>query len=217
MANRTLYFPKLKRRAKYSIFTSYRQYRQEIREDCQGRCVYCDVHENEIGGQEFMTLDHFRPKDKYTGLQHDPTNLLWSCTICNSSKANCWPAYGSTKTHVKRRGFVDPFSEDLHGYFDVAADGSLIALKHPSTFMINRLKLNRTGAKRVRAKRRVTYEERELRIAYLVRALTHVDNLLDRCSDLPEDFEADLQAHREELCRLLELAQADPTPDFTLR
>src|SRR6266487_2045748 len=107
-----LYFPRLRRRATYSAFRKYNEYRQEIRIDCQGRCVYCDAHENEIGGIEFMTLDHFKPKDKYTHLKNKPANLLWSCYICNHSKGSLWPAYGTLLNMISGNGFVDPFQED---------------------------------------------------------------------------------------------------------
>ncbi len=69
-----LFFPLLKRRKQYktkrdgNYYANYNEYRQEIREDCLGRCVYCDRHENEIGGSESMKLDHFRPEKHFTHL-----------------------------------------------------------------------------------------------------------------------------------------------------
>ena len=95
-----LFFPKLNRRDNYKTkqngeyYASYSEYRQEIREDCLGRCVYCDIHENENGGKENMQLDHFRPNEKYDDYQYinHPNNLHWSCGGCNRLKTDEWPS-----------------------------------------------------------------------------------------------------------------------------
>ena len=77
-----LFFPKLRRRKQYrtnrdgEYYANYQEYKQEIRQDCLGRCVYCDCHENELSGQTGMDIDHFRPKAKFPKLD---TKV---CTIC---------------------------------------------------------------------------------------------------------------------------------------
>jgi 5-methylcytosine-specific restriction endonuclease McrA len=84
MANEPLFFPRLSRRGEYrrtrsgGYYADYSEYKQEIREDCLGRCVYCDTHENETGGAESMELDHFRPKKypEYANLINNPHNLV---------------------------------------------------------------------------------------------------------------------------------------------
>ena len=54
-----LFFPNLRRREQYrtnsngEYYANYQEYKQEIRKDCLGRCVYCDLHENELGGNEY--------------------------------------------------------------------------------------------------------------------------------------------------------------------
>jgi 5-methylcytosine-specific restriction endonuclease McrA len=90
-----LFFPRLQRRSNYSVkrtgdFYEYSHYKQEIREDCLGRCVYCDSHENEVGGHECMELDHFKPKkyDEHKHLINHPSNLVWSCRGCNRLKTS---------------------------------------------------------------------------------------------------------------------------------
>jgi len=216
MANRLLYFPKLIRRRAYSVFSSYREYKLEIREDCQGRCVYCDLHENELGGMEHMTLDHFRPRSLYTKLEHEPTNLVWSCRICNERKGNVWPAIGTKHTFVIHGGFVDPFMEDLHEYFDVTKEGALIARKHPAKFMIRQMKLNRAGARASRKKRRLEYENREESLQFLAHAIRQLDNALDH-PDLPEGLQAALRSQRDEFSRMHDKVLADTRPDFMLR
>ncbi len=195
MSCKFLYFPPLKRRAKYSAYRHYKDYRQEIRADCLGRCVYCDAHENEIGGVENMTLDHFRPRDKYSHLEHEPTNLLWACHKCNEFKKNLWPAYGTSHTVVGNKGFIDPFKENLQDYFDILPDGQLEALKTPASYMIKILKLNRTGAKKVREKRNKTYESAEKYKVFLIESIKRVNNWLSRDS-LPEEDRKELFQHK---------------------
>ncbi|WP_224394467.1 hypothetical protein, partial [Klebsiella michiganensis] len=65
-----------------------------ISKDCQFRCVYCDAHVDECGGEHF-SLDHFRPMDvfldKFNGvLKVHPFNLHLSCQKCNVLKTNDW-------------------------------------------------------------------------------------------------------------------------------
>jgi len=145
-------FPVLKRRKSYTKKSRYNQYRKEIREDCQYRCVYCDVHEDEIGGEVVMTLDHFRPKNypQFKNLENNPLNLLWSCGTCNHHKDNDWPAYGSNSTFVGEKGYIDPFQVDRSEYFGINNDGNLLPLKHPAKYMIDTLDLNREFLRKVR-------------------------------------------------------------------
>jgi len=161
MAHQSLHFPELTRRPKYERRADYREYRQDIRVDCQGRCVYCDAHENELGGKEKMTIDHFRPKSRFSRLKHDPHNLVWACSICNGYKEDDWPAFGTPHTCVNSKGFIDPFVEKLCEYFDVLPDGSLQAIKDPALYLIDKLKLNRTGSKKIRENRNKRYERKQ--------------------------------------------------------
>jgi hypothetical protein len=178
MTYQSLYFPKLTRRPRYERRAHYKHYRQDIRVDCQGRCVYCDAHENELGGQENMTIDHFRPINHFSHLEHNPFNLVWSCSRCNGYKQNYWPALGTLHTIVHGRGFIDPFIENQSEYFEVLPDGSLKAIKDPARYLINTLKLNRTGAKRIRENRNKKYERKQETEAYLIRVKKEIDILL---------------------------------------
>lgn len=160
MTFRSLFLPHLTRRLNYPHYRKYSQYREEIRQDCKGRCVYCDVHENELGGADQMTIDHFRPKsiDEFKHLQHEPTNLVWACRICNENKQSKWPAIGTSQTYVKDQGFIDPFIEDRNLFFDVTITGEFVALANPARWMIARLRLNRSNVQRIRRKRIESYK-----------------------------------------------------------
>lgn len=169
MSYDTLFFPVLRRRSPYVSYRKYSDYKQQIREDCQGRCVYCDLHENELGGREYMTLDHFRPKSfpEYKSLENDPTNLVWSCQKCNNYKDSHWPAIGTPHTYVNDQGFLDPFAVDRKDYVAVDRNGQLQPKKDPAAWMINTLLLNRTGVTKTRQKRISNYELQHELIRYL--------------------------------------------------
>lgn len=158
MQNESLFFPLLSRRKQYTktrngrYYADYTMYKQEIREDCLGRCVYCDSHENETGGAESMDLDHFRPKKyaEFAHLTNDPHNLLWACRGCNRLKGPHWPALGTPHTAKGKEGFIDPFAHNRLDYLKVLLSGDLVAIKPPADYQIKLLSLNRPSKTRLR-------------------------------------------------------------------
>lgn len=159
MATKPVHLPVLHRRSRYSNHKKYRDYREEIQEDCQHRCVYCDIHELEAGGAKNMTLDHFRPRKLYPNLVNDPSNLLWSCSPCNGLKGNDWPAGANNGTTINGGyGYIDPFAIDRKDYFQIGDDGRFIPLKDPAQWMIDWLALNRPFLRYVRHRRDLVYE-----------------------------------------------------------
>ena len=158
------FFGVLVRRSKYSCradgtnyaYAYFRAHFQtEIAEDCLFRCVYCDSHENEIGGRESMELDHFRPwsRSEFECLKDDPRNLNHACGHCNRLKSNKWPSADPNRSHDGLVGFIDPFQEPRQIYFEVGADGELIALRPPAEYLIRILTLNRPLLKLLRRRR----------------------------------------------------------------
>lgn len=169
MISNSLFFPHLKRRAAYRLtrngtyYADYNEYRQEIREDCLGRCIYCDCHENELAGQECMNLDHFRPKSiqAYAHLVNDPNNLVWTCFRCNRLKWNHWPAVDVDSTFLNDEGFIDPFTELRTEYFEIQECGKLKALKPPASYMIELLGLNSHTPRKRRERRFIVSKQLE--------------------------------------------------------
>lgn len=198
MSFKSIYFPKLKRRPQYSYYRRFNQYRQEIREDCQGRCIFCDTHENEVGGEEYMTLDHFRPKDKYADLKDQPTNLAWACSVCNNLKDNTWPAYGTPNTVIGNKGFIDPFQDNLNDYFDVQPDGEFKALQAPARWIIDTLTLNRSGVKKIRENRNNKYARKQQIKAFYSSAINDIDILLENTTISTSDRQL-LLVHKQNL------------------
>lgn len=184
MPSDLIYFPKLARRKNYSNYTRYGKYRLEIREDSQYRCVYCDIHELELGVDKEtrdhrMTLDHFRPKSLFSSLENDPKNLVLSCETCNGKKGDDWPAYGRAGTVDGGAGYIDAFSDDRLDYFEVRVDGSLKPLKPPAQYMIKVLMLNRPSAKRIRKRRRQLYESILALENFFDKEIENIKKLLD--------------------------------------
>jgi hypothetical protein len=154
------FYPKLVRRAKYLTknngkFYVYARYRDEIGEDCLRRCVYCDAHEEDVGGDSVMELDHFRPISftEFKHLTNDPQNLHYSCRSCNNLKREYWPARGTAKTYVGTDGFVDPFLVNRLDYFSCQSNGQIKAKTPPAAYMIGLLGLDRPFMRRLRQKR----------------------------------------------------------------
>lgn len=161
-----MYFPQLTRRKNYktkadgSFYSTYSEYGGEIAEDCQERCVYCDVLLNEIGG-EGMHIDHFKPQKHFPELESVPFNLVLACAKCNRLKSDWWPEKDRTSSSGKN-GFVDPFSNPMNSYYKVEANGSITALKDPSLYMINLMALNRPIRCRIRQARRLRAEAHKM-------------------------------------------------------
>ncbi len=116
------------------------------------RCVYCDSHQDTIGGPEAMQLDHFRPWNKGFGrektrhfahLVDEPTNLVHACGVCNRFKAARWPTEDIDLPHDHEKGWLDPFAEIRSDFLFVNANGSLVEGKPPGNYLIKTLRLNR--------------------------------------------------------------------------
>lgn len=158
MSSTARFFGALERREKYDLLSkqggtsSYTHYREVIAEDCRYRCVYCDSHQDTIGGPETMQLDHFRPWNRGFGpekvrhfahLVDDPKNLVHACSVCNRFKAARWPTEDPDVPHDDEKGWVDPFAEVRSDFLFVEANGSLVEGKPPGNYLIRTLRLNR--------------------------------------------------------------------------
>lgn len=179
-------FPQLKRRQSYknNAGHGYAVFKLEIREDCKNRCVYCDAHEDEIGGDGMFHLDHFRPQKYFPLLVSDPVNLLWVCCRCNLLKRDHWPAKiitGSNVTFIGEEGFIDPFLEDRNSFFCIDSSGKLIALQPPANFIIDRLALNRPFLRLNRRRRelvRLTLKQLEVMETTIIAKKRHFEDAL---------------------------------------
>jgi hypothetical protein len=197
-----IFYPIIKRRTDYSIksngeYYHYHHYRQEIREDCLMRCVYCDVQEAECGGDEIMELEHFRPQKHFARLSNDPNNLVYSCSGCNNLKSDYWPALdgGSDLTITEEgEGFLEPFIEDRNDYFHVMENGELVETKPPAKYMIILLALNRGTRRRIR-------EIRIQKIKLIEMVDTEIEEFESFCATnlFPDEQRKNLEKHSASL------------------
>lgn len=207
MPTKPLHFPKLNRRANYSPHKKYRDFRNEIQEDCLWRCVYCDAHEDETGGVKNMTLDHFRPKKLYPALEDLPTNLVWACIACNQLKGDDWPAHGTSDTVKGNDGYLDPFAVNRSDYFEIRDDGSLVPLHHPAPYMIGVLELNRSFLKLIRRKRIYFYKVMSELIKDYDLQIATVEGLLSTPT-ITDTYARELIQERDRLKKMLELIES---------
>jgi len=182
------FYPKLTRRAKYlgtpKVY-GYRKYREEISEDCQYRCVYCDMHQVDVGGEPTMELDHFRPESKFTYLVEEPTNLVYACRSCNRLKWHDWPAGESESCFCGEEGYLQPFDDDRSQYFQLGQNGEIVATQPPAAYVQRRLGLNRPLLKRLRLRAQLVVEARQ-QLTLLTR------DVEARLAAQPDSPEADL-------------------------
>ncbi|HIF9433908.1 TPA: hypothetical protein ACX6R6_002034 [Photobacterium damselae] len=177
----SLYFPALKRQKVeqyyksegefYATYNCQKNY-DNVAKDCQYRCVYCDVHVDECGGEKF-SLDHFRPQNIFGGkfggiLKIHPFNLHLSCQKCNVLKSDDWKGCKNTQdgaTYISKKGYIDRFQVDATDYFNVDSDGKITAANSsgPSEYMIGRLLLNRTNRVYTRKLREVTFKAQRIK------------------------------------------------------
>lgn len=165
-----MFFPKLKRRAEHEyhntlggFYADYRKNYKKVSEDCQHRCVYCDITVEESGGDE-MHLDHFRPQEHFEELSTHPYNLYLACPKCNILKTSDWPSSKRPQgpTFVGRIGYLDRFNHDCNIFLRVEKDGRIIATSGPTEYMIKKMHLNRPSRINVRRKRFIEQRKTQL-------------------------------------------------------
>ena len=87
------------------IDSHWREFRSELGERSDGMCWYCERRCDSAAevGDRAATLDHFRPRSRFTDLTYDWSNWVFSCRRCNEDYKNSnWP----------ENGYVDPATED---------------------------------------------------------------------------------------------------------
>lgn len=129
------------RRESPPFFADYAKYRGFLQRDFLYRCAYCERSEAYLGGGDFFTIDHFRPKHKFPDLANDYSNLYYSCSKCNGHKWKSWPS-----PDLERRGFgfADPCLEDMYiDHFEEGGSGTLTALTRCGEYTAQHIRLNR--------------------------------------------------------------------------
>ncbi len=71
-------------------YSNYRSYKPILRQEFDGRCVYCRLPDS-LKGEESFGVDHYRPKKHFPLLVTEYLNLFYACNRCNSRKGDFWP------------------------------------------------------------------------------------------------------------------------------
>jgi hypothetical protein len=121
---------------------AWHDWKQEIADHCNGRCIYCAISEARFGGIRNFHIEHYRPKKKFPKLENDIKNLYLACAICNVLKCDDWPA--EPKADHSVASYPDPAIANYNDFFKVskithAVDSHTVAGK----YLIERLLLNR--------------------------------------------------------------------------
>ena len=79
------------------VFRRYRTYKGYLRKEFARKCVYCRMPDGMKGWAQFG-VEHYRPKERFPGLECTYSNLYYCCNDCNSRKGEYWPSRGYEKT-----------------------------------------------------------------------------------------------------------------------
>lgn len=155
---------------------SYNDWKEQIANDCNKKCVYCSIGEQPWGGIDHYHIDHFRPKSKeeFKELLNVITNLYYACPICNRFKSDDWP---NDCDDLQKACYPDPASYNYGSLFSLdekkyTLTGSYVASK----YIVNRLYLNRP---------QLVYERREFNLKQRAQSLIdEAKNLINISDDL---------------------------------
>ncbi len=166
-------------------FSDPARYKAHLRPLFRCRCAYCLVPDDRLGGEEGMTVDHFKPERWYPKLRLSWSNLYYACSVCNSHYKKDYP---KPNEEAEGKRFVDPCIEDPDSHFRLVPDlatGDLCRV-HPlspaAEYSVFRLKLNRR--KFLRDFWRCLQHE-ELRL------LTRAKDLRERLEDCAQQIQRD--------------------------
>lgn len=117
-------------------------WKQQIADQCDGRCVYCAIGESRFGGIRNFHVEHFRPKKRFEALENEITNLYLACAICNVLKGDDWPADPAADHSVAT--YPDPALTDYNKLLSVSpTTHEVAAVTLSGKYMIERVLLNR--------------------------------------------------------------------------
>ncbi|MBY7831082.1 HNH endonuclease [Vibrio fluvialis] len=127
-------------RSKVAPKTRYQDYRNDLRNDFNCSCGYCD-DSDEFQDKSTFHIDHFAPKSKFPKLELVYDNLVYSCRFCNVAKSNKWVMKNHLVSHDGRRGFVDPCSNDYNSHIYRSPKGAILPHTDLGNYMIKELNL----------------------------------------------------------------------------
>jgi 5-methylcytosine-specific restriction endonuclease McrA len=129
--------------------SDYKEHRDNLREDFDKRCGYCN--DPDCFRRAHYEIDHFIPKNflkkkffikkEYKIKEQEYSNLVYSCHFCNNAKGEKWPT-GSMEIHHKNNiGFIDPCKSDYDKQFERNENGEIISKTELGNWICKTLKL----------------------------------------------------------------------------
>lgn len=115
-----------KRRINSPEVADYHKYKDNLRDDFNRRCGYCDDHD--YFRLTDYQIDHFVPKVQLKTIKPtDYSNLVYSCRSCNRAKWDKWPTRNEKIANDGKKGFVDPCDEEYNKHFSRNGRGEIVA------------------------------------------------------------------------------------------
>jgi hypothetical protein len=129
--------------------TNYKDYRDILRQDYEGRCGYTDC--KDIWWAGGFQIEHFAPQKpkvdevkraKFLAKKHVYENLVYACPQINRSKSNDWASDDPDVSVVGEKGYLHPCDVDFNDYFERTDFGGILPKDHPiARYMWAKLKL----------------------------------------------------------------------------
>lgn len=125
------------------VVTRYGEFKQELKEDFNSKCGYCNDSDHWTGGWRFYQLDHFVPKKHLVSIsENEYTNLVYSCFFCNNSKRAKWPSKKETVHHNGVEGFIYPKEVEYTDHLKRDINGAIVPTSDLGKYMIKAMKLD---------------------------------------------------------------------------
>ena len=123
------------------VQAKYNDYRDDLREDFNGRCGYCDDSDVNCDPICFH-IDHFAPKSRFAELETAYQNLVYACRFCNMRKSNHWVGTDPATPNDGERGFIDPCGQDYDDHLERSPEGAIVSKTPLGRYISRRLSLH---------------------------------------------------------------------------
>ncbi len=113
------------RRTNPKTVIDYHKHKEDLREDFNFRCGYCDDHDY-FRLTEYQ-IDHFVPRTQLVNIKlADYFNLVYACRSCNRAKWNKWPTGNERISNNGKEGFIDPCDAEYDKQFSRNKRGEIV-------------------------------------------------------------------------------------------
>jgi uncharacterized protein (TIGR02646 family) len=155
---------------------TYKNWKNELREEGRYQCVYCAIGEPLFGGERNFHVEHYRPKKRFSELTNVFSNLFYCCAICNSFKGSDWP--NEPAPDFSNCSYPNPSAVDYTDLLSVDGTGIVSSDAAAGKYVIERLNLNRAQLRMLR------------RFVSLRNEVTNLIEEIGRATKVCEDIEA---------------------------